>query len=569
MNNDILYYKNELNAILDFKQNFIKKYPKLTPFLSNDNKDVDVERIIESLAILISQVKQELDFNTLYIAESLINILSPYYLDDIPSLCIQEFELNNYEKNKVVIPRGSKIQPSSIKYVECNFQNIYDVYLYPLRIDNVNIDINNDFCNLKIEILITRDKLTLADLNLDNINLFLSGSAFESSTFLMFLNHHLHQISIYTTNLNENFILNSNNIEYIGFDYKNNIFNYDLSNYFSYPMLKEFFLFKEKFNFIKLSGLDCLNSSCDNKFTLQFTFNSMLPKNISLSKTLFSINACPIVNIFEKQAEPIINHNESKKYKIFIDRSNVDDYSIIKILNVYGYNSKGVNINKYYNFEQFNFFNKKNTSSYSVSSKYDSSKQQHYKEIILNSSSNNTETISIDTLCCNGNLPSKFAIGELDTLVDFKNIKTKNITIPTNIIRTKIDNDILWKIVSIISLSQETLLSKKSLIGLLNTYCDILDDENIIKIFKQSIVDVYYEPIYKIEKYVSKRGVLCVLQIDDKNFNYLGELYQICMLFSKFFSSFTPLNSFFKLKVECLSSGKNFIFDYSGHKTII
>lgn len=131
MNNDILYYKNELNAILDFKQNFIKKYPKLTPFLSNDNKDVDVERIIESLAILISQVKQELDFNTLYIAESLINILSPYYLDDIPSLCIQEFELNNYEKIKLLYHVVVKYNHHRLNMLNVIFR-IYMMFIYIL-----------------------------------------------------------------------------------------------------------------------------------------------------------------------------------------------------------------------------------------------------------------------------------------------------------------------------------------------------------------------------------------------------------------------------------------------------
>ncbi|MBT0742913.1 type VI secretion system baseplate subunit TssF, partial [Campylobacter lari] len=108
---DIYYYQKEISYLNQTRKIFIDKFPKLAPFLSHDSKDPDIERIIENLAILTSKIHQELDQNIPYIAESLINILSPNYTNILPSMCMQEFQFNENSKlNKLIIPKNSIVK---------------------------------------------------------------------------------------------------------------------------------------------------------------------------------------------------------------------------------------------------------------------------------------------------------------------------------------------------------------------------------------------------------------------------------------------------------------------------
>ena len=75
-NSHILYYHKEIDELAKARQQFIERFPKLAPFLSNTSKDPDIERLIENFAILTSKIKMELDQNIPSIAESLINIIA-------------------------------------------------------------------------------------------------------------------------------------------------------------------------------------------------------------------------------------------------------------------------------------------------------------------------------------------------------------------------------------------------------------------------------------------------------------------------------------------------------------
>ena len=119
-NEDVFYYQKELSYLYQTREYFVKKFPKLAPFLALDSKDPDIERIIENLAILTSKIHQEMEQNIPYIAESLLNVLSPNYTNPLPSLCMQEFFLNkDSKKNKIIVPKGSRLQSITIEQIEC------------------------------------------------------------------------------------------------------------------------------------------------------------------------------------------------------------------------------------------------------------------------------------------------------------------------------------------------------------------------------------------------------------------------------------------------------------------
>ncbi|MCX2683785.1 type VI secretion system baseplate subunit TssF [Campylobacter sp. MIT 21-1685] len=556
-NEDVFYYQKELSSLYQTREYFVKKFPKLAPFLALDSKDPDIERIIENLAILTSKIHQEMEQNIPYIAESLLNVVSPNYTNPLPSLCLQEFFLNkDSKKNKVVISKGSRLQSITIEQIECEFRTVYDVYLYPLDIDEVFMSSEKQYHTMDLRLKINKSDLKICDIGLDCFNLYLGDDIYTSATLLLFIHLYLEEIKIISYDTSEEFKLNPYNIKVIGLEPNESCLNYDDLGFEAFSLLREYFFIPEKFNFIKIQGLDILRDCQGKNLSIQFKFNKIFPKNCIVRADLFSLSVTPIVNIFPKNAESIINDHTKDGYRIFVDRAHLDSYEIIKINQVKAHNSdSGRRILKNYkSFERFEFLKDNQNEFYNISVKKNS-KGETYKEISFFSEYSYNEIITIDALCCNKNLPSKLKLGDINH-IDFQDVSTKNIKTPSIMREYSVDGHLLWKLVSILSFNYQSLLNVASFFGVLESYSFVNDKENeeTYKRLKNSILYIDSKSTYLIDEYITKKGTLCIMGIKDSNFYSLGEVYKLGLVISKFFASFVSINSFCELKIKCLDS---------------
>lgn len=555
---DIHYYQKEIAYLNHARKIFIDKFPKLTPFLSYDSKDPDIERIIENLAILTSKIHQELDQNIPYIAESLINILSPNYTNILPSMCMQEFKFSENSKlNRLIIPKNSTVKSVSIEKCECEFKTVYDVYLYPLNIENVFLGSERQYHTLDIQLRVSREDLNIEHLSLDKLNIYLGDDVYTSSTLLFYMHQYLEEIKVISHDTKEEFKINTHNIKTMGLKPNESCLFYNDLGFESFSLLREYFFLPEKFNFISIQGLDVLHECKGKLISIFFKFNKTLPKNCIIKNELFSLSTTPIINVFEKTAEPIINNHSKNGYRIFIDRTNLNAYDIVQIKQVKAHNSdSGSRILKNYkNFERFEFMQNKIQDFYYITNK-SNSKQDNFKEISFFSSNNTNETITIDVLCCNKNLPTCLKIGDINLIPFYKDAITKNITIPTPIKQVKTNGDLLWKLVSILSFSYQTLLTKTSFFQVLESYSfpDDKTSEVVCQLLTSSIIDIQSKPSYLIDEHITKKGTMSIISIDDSKFYSLGEVYKLGLIISEFLSSFVSINSFCELKIKCINS---------------
>ena len=552
---------------------FIAKFPKLAPFLAHNSNDPDIERIIENLAILTSKIRQELDQNIPHIAESLINIIAPNYTNSIPSLCIQEFSMKDAcKENKVFIKKNSKIKSIPMGQIQCEFKTIYDVYLYPLAISNVFFGNEQHFSSFNIDLNITKSDTCTADIAFDKIIMYLGDDIYTSTTLMLWISQYLEKVILVSHDTNEEFVLPSHHIKPVGLGPDENLLDNNDLGFSSFALLQELFLIPEKFNFISIEGLEILRTVKTTSFGIKFVFSQDLPKDCLPKKQLFSLSATPIVNLFLKQAEPLLNDHSKDGYRIFIDRSHIEFYTIVQILKVKAHNSNaGRRVLKNYNsFERFEFLHN-NGDFYAISNKVDSH-GEHYKEVSFYSKNQETETISIDTLCCNNNIPTRLKIGDINELVGFADIATSNIKIPTPAKHIQVNGDTLWSLVSMLSFSHQTMLDKETFLGVFHTYGFTLGDDanTLISTLSEALQDIKSQPIYRINKHITQRGILCIMLIDESKFYCLGEVYRIGSVLASFFSSFASINSFCELKIQCIKS--NIALEYnpiSGNKALI
>nr|WP_180997558.1 type VI secretion system baseplate subunit TssF [Campylobacter concisus] len=305
---------------------------------------------------------------------------------------------------------------------------------------------------------------------------------------------------------------------------------------------------------MRLNGLSFLKNFSAKSFNIKFIFSKDMPSGYVPRLEYFSLFVTPAINLFAMSAEPILNNNRRSEYRIFLDRSNIDAYEIVSINKVVAHSSNNEKriLKNYKSFERFEFLNDERAKDYYfVSNKIDI-KLNSYKEISFFKSDSKDQTISIDALCCNGDLPCKLKLGEIDRVLSHQGVTTKNLTIPTSVKRVKIDGNLLWKLVSILSFSYQSILEKGSFLALLNTFS--ASDDEFFKKFANSLYDIKTKQIYRVDQGFAKRGLLCIFYIDESEFESIGNVYALGINLAKFLSKFASINSFCELKIKCIKS---------------
>lgn len=566
-NDHILYYHREIDELAKARQQFIERFPKLAPFLSNTSKDPDIERLIENFAILTSKIKMELDQNIPAIAESLINIIAPNYTSSIPSLCMQEFTLNNNsETNSLVISKGADVYAKQINNVSCQFTTIYDLYLYPVKISDVLLQSIGKYQSMSLRIDSYKDGVNISDMDITKLNLYLGSDIYLATSLLMWFFNYLHEIILINPDTNEEYKVPIQSLSPMGFDEKDSIFARRNTGIEAFALMQEYFFIPDKFNMVTLDRLDILKTFNTRSFIMKFIFTKSLPSFCIPRADHFSFGITPVINLFEISTVPMKNDINKDGFRLSISKSYDKYYNILEVLSVFSSASvRGKRyLKNYNNFERFEFLREDDMPDFFTTSRKRDINGDEYTYLTLYDSSilmsNEHETLSINTLCCNGNLPEELQIGDINRF-DNQNVSTTNITLPTKLYKVEVDGTILWKLVSVLSLNYQTMTSRTSFLAVLHAYDFTLgENDNVSEKLRDAVKDIKSKTVYRMINGIPKKGTLCIMEIDDSLFYCIGEVYRLGLVLSKFFSSFASINSFCELQINCIKS--NTVLDY-------
>lgn len=181
------YFQNELLALKELGQDFSRRNPALAPFLSQDGRDPDVERLFEGFAFISGRLRQKIDDELPELSHSLLQLLWPNYLRPIPSFSMLEFEPVYQANQTPVVPKDAALSAMSGKSVNGKFQTCFETTLQPLQIQDVNFYPQGDAGMLQIQLLPMAD-VTIADLSLSSLRLHFSGErAISTSLYFSLL----------------------------------------------------------------------------------------------------------------------------------------------------------------------------------------------------------------------------------------------------------------------------------------------------------------------------------------------------------------------------------------------
>jgi type VI secretion system protein ImpG len=364
MNDELLpYYERELTFIRQMAAEFSKKHPSVAGRLMlepNTCEDPHVERLIEAFALLAGRIHRKLDDEFPEITESLLDVLYPHYLKPIPSFAIAQFRLS---PGQTAVAEGAEVPVGThLHHVQdgqtCTFRSAYPVRLWPLRVTSASVSAANRFTAPAV----AADAAAVVRIGMECLaGVSLSQMPFQSLRFylntetaaaqalyeLLFVNTLRVTLRATAPGATAQAVLPESALRPVGFSSAEGILPYTDRSFVGYRLVQEYFSFPEKFLFFDLVGLDRIAlSEFGSTFEIAIALKETPVKHrlTALEQTInadtFQLGCTPIVNLFERIAEPIRISHTKTEYQIIPDQhrqGSTEIYSVDRVCSMASY----------------------------------------------------------------------------------------------------------------------------------------------------------------------------------------------------------------------------------------
>ncbi|WP_443113026.1 type VI secretion system baseplate subunit TssF [Herbaspirillum seropedicae] len=350
------YYERELSFLRRYSREFSERYPKIAGSLLMSGEvceDPHIERMIQSYALLNARVSKRLDDDYPEFTEALFEVLYPHYLRPFPSCSIARMDYAASAAQLTtasVIPRGTALTTRQVKGVACKFQTAYDVTVAPIRLSHATFAPiieapeavtlpTSVSSSLSIVIDTTSEQLTLAQLGLSSLRVFIDGEA----SFCAALRDSLFMRSVAAwvelPNSGRWTALRKVPLAEVGFADDDALIDFPARSHPAYRLLTEYFCFPEKFNFfdLDLAAILALLPTGTRKFTLHLGLSG-LRADSHVARQLGGVSAAnlllgctPVINLFRQRGDPIRLTHAGASYPVVPDARRAFGYEVYSI----------------------------------------------------------------------------------------------------------------------------------------------------------------------------------------------------------------------------------------------
>ncbi|MEG0486916.1 MAG: type VI secretion system baseplate subunit TssF [Acinetobacter sp.] len=578
------YYEKQLQEFGQQSRAFADKYPKIAQRLSLNQEQIDdphIERLIQAFSLIAARIDKKLADSYDIFTRSLFEVMFPQYLRHFPACSVVSFE--DIEKQKQLtevhlVPKGTTLKSRSFKGVPCEFNTSAEVKLLPIQLESLGFQTSPSahiHLNQNATLSLKFDVFNAAQKWLENEKLPIYLDAISNFP-LQVLDHIFHQNTCFSLRINHQVVEIENPFEVMGFAEHESLLPVDQHTHHAYRLLIEYFCFPEKFSYLNLNlaFLKFLKAS-DHRFEIQIHLKLNLNdqaviRNYSeLNIANFKLFTSPVVNLFEKQAEPQKINHKNLEYPLITDSHHPEFYQVYSILEMNLIREKS---NKdqviypilpffamsHYHGDDVQFFyalnptilqNKFVETGYSIISKH------------LEPQSIKSDFVSCKLLCSNRDLPYE-AFGQNNNVLNLSdNAVARRVQIlkrPTEPYQFEQNKNEQWRIISHLSLNTLALMKGDAVSHikeLLELYNLPKSRENHLVI--DAIKSIDFEITHKLVEAkpfpMFVRGVKVLMYIDAQVFRG-HSLYIFSELISHIFNLKVQMNSFVDVFVKDMNS---------------
>ncbi|MDL2274718.1 type VI secretion system baseplate subunit TssF [Desulfosarcina sp. OttesenSCG-928-G10] len=574
------YYQEELLALRELGREFSKRNPGLSAFLDTPGRDPDVERILEGFAFLSGRLRQKLDDELPEITHSLFSLLWPNYLRPIPACSIIQYQPGDNISGAATLPRGTMVESVPVEGTRCRFRTVYDVDIYPLRITALNILERSG--EAAIELRFQTLNVPLENLVLTRLPFFLAGETAIAHTLYITLVHRVREIRIILrdSQMEERIVttLSAENIVPMGFAEKEGLYPYPANTFPGYRILQEFFCFPEKFLFVELSGLGqglekrILQSFPGlTEFSIHFVLKELPGLYDAFRPDNFQLFCTPVVNLFPMDSSPLVLDQHQTEYRIVPDPRQPSHYAVYSVDHVGTWGMNDRDSRTYLPFESFEYETGKERDAAWFRLRMRPSHKDDGTETYISFVQRldgavipKKETISMELTCTNRLLPKELRVGDICIHADNTPaaVSFSNITPVIPSFNPPLEGDILWRLLSNMSLNYVSLTDINALRAVISTYDFRAPHDRpkarMLEKILNSMVGIECSETDRIYRGLPVRGAQTRLTIDQRAFSCEGAMYLFGSILDEFFALYATVNSFHQLIIKEFSRGETY-----------
>lgn len=344
---------------------FAKAYPKIAARLGMDGTTVAdpyVERLIEGFAFVAARIRLKLDAQFPNFSEQLLQIVYPQFLSPLPAMGIVEFALKvdtALMSAPVSILRGTALRAPLAKgeSTACEFRTAQNLTVWPLLINQAKVfsyapDLplaqlaggQQVRGGVRLQIS-TQTRTDWHESICDELSVHLKGSAELPYKLLELILARSLGVLVLNDRGQVLAHLGADQLQADGFSEDQALLPDVGRSFVGYRLLQEYFAFTPRFAFFKLSGLKQVLKRLGREqqsFELVFlssTGDAALEPIVNAEH--FSLNAVPVVNLFERAADRVLVTDSLFEHQLVVDRSRPADYEVHSVKSIRGFNKEG------------------------------------------------------------------------------------------------------------------------------------------------------------------------------------------------------------------------------------
>ncbi len=582
------YYERELTFIRQMAAEFSEKHPAVAGGLllePNTCEDPHVERLIEAFALLAGRVHRKIDDEFPEITESLLEVLYPHYLRPIPSMGIAQFRLDPEQSTfagPTEIPRGTPMHAKAQDGNVCSFQTGYATQLWPLRITDASVSAVSSFGSLtsakdggatiRIE-LECLGQLRLSQLPIRSLRFYLNGetAAVQSLYELLFLQTVRVTLRATANGSTAQAILPNTALRQVGFTSDEGVLPYSDRSFLGYRLLQEYFAFPDKFLFFDLAGLDRLSlADFGNAFEILIQLrqggdeNRLIALEQTVDATTFQLGCTPVVNLFERIAEPIRISQAKTEYRIIPDQHRQTSTEVYSVDRVCSLSSFGDDPKVYEPFYSLSHSAEKTEKQFwSAHRRRSFRKNDNGTEVYINLVDLNcqpalpsVEMLTVRVTCTNRDSASRLKLsgefGELEA-EGVPVVQARFLRKPVQTARPPLRRGLQWRLISHLSLNHLSLVKegREALQEVLRLY-DFSDSPAMRKQIAGLLAIESKPGVSRITSPTGVtfcRGTEVTVEFDEHEYAG-GSVFLLASVLERFFGLYSAINSFSRLTAK-------------------
>lgn len=538
------YFNREMrqlnHALLEYSQQHPDKARALN-LTEKRYKDPEIDRLLEGVAFVGSQIKQHIDRDIPEISELLLGQIAGDFL--LPIVATSVLQVQIMDQQPHIINQRQRVKDGACQgdvRHSCYFETKSELHTYPITVDSV------EFC------LDNQQGCTHVTLSFDY-----QGSAALPAVLPLYI-HADNDLAyrIYTMlchDVKEGWAWFYNypaqpvtvtGLHTLLMNESKSVLN----------QLKTFFTAPEQFLYCFIHGLDQLQGgqqSC--QLELRLTLDQLVESSSQFSSKHLKTNCVNIENAFTTSAEPIQHHDQLDEHKIVIDHNVPDFYSVVDVKQVFS--KEGGAINQYIPLQALRGHS--DQQYYQVIYRQDKAGQpQSY--IRFQKPLDQEQTISCELLACNNHYPRRFLMpGDINRIDTNRSVTINNLHRPTPYCVFDGQGERTWRCIAFMQLHISSLLDLANLQSYLLMCVWHPTSQDIVQKI-ESIYRINHQVSYQAYQGVFYPALMVNVEINESAYSCVAEVFIWGEWLYAMMLEAMDINHLLQLNVHCMQANVDY-----------